>query len=81
MNKGHGICINQSNICPIKKTSVGISVPMKIITWLKILNRNAILYTMPGPCTGGPLVYPGVLNQLPCFPAPSAAFKFSGDLL
>lgn len=48
---------------------------------LKILNeRNAMLYTMPGPCTG-PLVYPGVLNQLPCFPAPSAAFKFSGDLL
>ena len=40
MNKGHGICINQSNICPIKKTSVGISVPMKVITWLKILNRN-----------------------------------------
>ena len=24
----------------IKKTSVGISVPMKIITWLKVLNSN-----------------------------------------
>lgn len=24
----------------VKKTSVGISVPMKITNWLKILNRN-----------------------------------------